>query len=119
DGVDAVPRLAVDDGVVLAGVALALVDRLADIGAVVQHPVEVLFVDPVAAGRADAAFRDLARQFGPRSDLEVAGEDPSDMLGGFFVGHQLPVFYPVSVGRHTAHPHALLPAGGDLVADAL
>ena len=49
DGVDLVPGLAVDDRVVLAGIAVALVDRLAEVGAVVQHPVEVLLVDPVAA----------------------------------------------------------------------
>ena len=34
-----VPRLAIYDSVVLAGIALALVDRFADVGAVVQHPV--------------------------------------------------------------------------------
>jgi hypothetical protein len=83
DGVDPVPRLAVDDGVVLAGIALALVDRLADVGAVVQHPVEVLLVDPVAARRADAALCHLARQFRARADLEEAGEDPADVIGGF------------------------------------
>jgi hypothetical protein len=36
DGEDAVPRLAADDGVVLAAIALALVDRLAQVGALVQ-----------------------------------------------------------------------------------
>ena len=64
---------------------LALVDRLADVGAVVQHPVEVLLVDPVAAGRADAAFRYLPRQFGPRPDLEDASGAPTlvDLGTGF------------------------------------
>jgi hypothetical protein len=81
DGVDLVPRLAVDDRVVLAGIAVALVDRLADVGAVVEHPVEVLLVDPVAARRADAARADLARQFRAGADLEEAGEDPAHMLG--------------------------------------
>ena len=64
-------------------------------------------------------FADLARQFRARPDLEEAGEDPAHMLGGFVVDHQLPVLDAVAVGRHPAHPHALLPAGGDLVADAL
>ena len=72
---DAVPCLAVDDGVVLAGVAFALVDRLADLGAIVQHPVEILLVDPVVARGSDAALRHLPRQFRARSDLEEAGEE--------------------------------------------
>ena len=91
DGMDAVPRLAVDDRVVLAGIAVALVHRLADVGAVVQHPVEVLLVDPVAARRADAPLADLPRQFRARPDLEEAGEDPAHMLGAFLVDYQLPV----------------------------
>ncbi len=62
---------------------------------------------------------DLARQFRAGPDLEEAGEDPADMRGGFLVDHQLAVLDAVAVGRHPAHPHALLPAGGDLVADAL
>ncbi len=106
-----VPRLAVDDGVVLAGVALALVHRLAEVGAVVQHPVEVFLVDPVTARRADAALCHLARQFRPRANLEEAGEDPADVIGGFFVDDQLPALDAVAIGRHPTHPHALLPAG--------
>jgi hypothetical protein len=64
-------------------------------------------------------FADLPRQFRARADLEEAGEDPADMLGALVVDHQLPVLDAVAVGRHPAHPHALLAAGGDLVADAL
>jgi hypothetical protein len=41
------------------------------------------------------------------------------VLGALVVDHQLPVLDPVAVGRDAAHPHALLAAGGDLVADAL
>lgn len=37
---DLVPDRAVDDGVVLAGVAIGLVNRLADVSADVQHPVD-------------------------------------------------------------------------------
>jgi hypothetical protein len=100
------------------GIAFALVDRLADIGAVVQHPVEVLLVDPVAARCADTALGHLARQFGCRADLQEPGEDPADYFGGFFVHHQLAVLDAIAVGRHPAHPHALAPRGRDLVADA-
>src|SRR5690606_33274803 len=118
DGVDLVPNLAVDDGVMLAGVALALVHRLADVRAVVQHPVEVLLVDPVSARRADAACANLSRQFRAGPDLEEAREDPMHMRSGYLVDHQLPVLDAIAEGRHPAHPHALLPTGGDLVADA-
>ena len=67
---DTVPCLAVDDRVVLAGVAFALVDRLADIGAIVQHAVEVLLVDAVAARRADAAGRRI-----PWSEVSRINDD--------------------------------------------
>ncbi len=119
DGVNLVPCFTVDDGVMLAGIALPLVDRLADVGAVRQHPVEVLLVDPVAAWGADAAVADLARQFCGRADLQEPGEDPAHMIGDLIDYHQLPVLDPVSVGRNPAHPHAFAPRGGDLVADAL
>ena len=62
---------------------------------------------------------DLSRQFRAGPDLEEAGENPAQMRGGFVIDHQLPVLDAVAVGRHPAHPHALLSAGGDLVADAL
>ncbi len=77
DGVDAIPDIPVDDGVVLARIAVALVDRLTDIGPVVQQAIQVLLVDPVTARRADTAFRDLAGQFRARADLEKAREDPA------------------------------------------
>ena len=79
---DTVPNLAVDDRVVFAGIAVALVDRLAKVCPVRKYPVEVLLVDPVAARRPDAARADLPRQFGARPDLEEALEDPADMCGG-------------------------------------
>ncbi len=63
DGLDAVPRPAIDDRFVLAGIALALVHRLSDVGAIVQHPVQVLLVDPVPARRPDAALRHLTDPF--------------------------------------------------------
>jgi hypothetical protein len=119
DGVDAVPRLGADDGIVFAGIAVALVDRLADIGAVAEHPVEVFLIDPVPARHIDAARADFPRQFRAGPDLEEAGEDPADMRGGFLVDHQLPVLDAVAEGRHPAHPHAHLATRGDLVADAL
>ncbi|MEI2707375.1 MAG: hypothetical protein V9E89_19545 [Ilumatobacteraceae bacterium] len=78
----------------------------------------VLLVDPVAALRPEAALRDIAGQLRARTDLEEPGEDPADMRGGFLIDDQLAVLDAVAVGRHPAHPHALSPASGDLVADA-
>jgi hypothetical protein len=42
---DLIPQLLVDDGLMLAGIGLALVDRIAAIDAVHQHPVEISLVD--------------------------------------------------------------------------
>lgn len=116
---DTVPCLAVDDGVVLAGIAPTLVDHLTDVGAVVQHPVEVLLVDPVAAWRAEAAPADLAGPQRAGANLDEAGEYPAHMCRGGFVNQQLPALDALAVRRHPAHPHALPPTGGALVADAL
>src|SRR5690606_41340675 len=62
DGVDAVPRLPVDDGLVLARIALTLVHSFADVGTIVQHPVDVLPVDRVAPKRAYPAPSRLTSQ---------------------------------------------------------
>ena len=48
-----------------------------------------------------------------------SGRRSSGRARRVLVDHQLPVLDAVAVGRHPAHPHALLAAGGDLVADAL
>ena len=88
-----VPDIAVDDRVMLAGVAVALVDRLAEVGAVREQPVEILLVDPVAAWRREAACVDLACEDRAGSDLEEAGEDPAYNCGGFIVDQQLKTPY--------------------------
>src|SRR5699024_3454643 len=84
DGVDAVPNLGIDDGVMLAGIAVALVDGFADVCAVAEHPVDVFLVDPVAAPGPNAACADLPRQFRAGPDLEEAGEDPAHMRSVLF-----------------------------------
>jgi predicted amidohydrolase YtcJ len=92
------------------------VDRLADVGAVVQHPVEVLLVDPVAPWRADTAFRNLQRQFRPRSDFEEAGEDPADVFGMLVVDDELPVLLGPERAARCCQIRSLLDAGAEMVA---
>ena len=60
-----------DDGGVFAGVTLALVHRLADVGTVVQHPMEVFLVDPVAARRADVVVHECFCHDRPRCSMSV------------------------------------------------
>ncbi len=60
---DLVPDRAVDDAVMLAGIAVALVHRLTNVGAVVQQPVQVFLVDPVATAGLDAPHCQFPGQF--------------------------------------------------------
>lgn len=91
-----VPDTAIDDRIVLAAIAVALVGRLADVGAARWQPIEVLLVEPVAGWRAEAACVDVAREDRAGADLEEAGEDPAHIGAGFFVDKQLPVLDPVA-----------------------
>jgi hypothetical protein len=95
------------------------VDRLADVGAVAEHPVDGFLDDPAPARRADAACANLSCQLRAGPSLEEAGEDPADTRGDVFGDHQLAALDAVAVGRDAAHPDALPSAGGGLVADAL
>ena len=69
DGVDLVPGLTIDDGLVLARVGLVLVDRLAD-------------VDPVLQGLVDPALGE-----GPAATIVAIGRGPA--LGGVAIGIEL------------------------------
>jgi hypothetical protein len=77
------------------------------------------------AGLADALFRDDAAaiefrlQVQDRAEGEVAVEDMPDRLGLRFVDHKLPVDGVVAERHRSAHPHALLLRGCDLVADPI
>ena len=51
--------------------------------------------------------------------LQEAREDEPDEVRLRLVDHQLAVDDVVAERRHAAHPHALAPRGGELVADAL
>ena len=114
---------------VLAGIGRPLVHRLAEVDAVVQDLVDRALVDrlarPVLAVLRRPGFRRVAgaaqllRQLGRRADAQEALEDQPDELGFRLVDHQLAVDDVVAERRRAAHPHALAPRGGELVADAL
>src|SRR5690242_18538105 len=108
---------------------LVLVDDLATIDPVLQHRVERTarrrLATPTAATRANPCFAaDAGRgerllQQPYRAQRGVAAEDVLHGLDLFRHDDQLVVTALVAERRHTAHPHALLLRGGDLVADAL
>ena len=57
-----IPEVFVDDGVVLAGIGLALVDGFTTINTVVQEPIEVALVDQRTLLVAEAVAAEFARQ---------------------------------------------------------
>ena len=91
DGLDLVPERLVDDGLMLARIALALVDDLATIDPVLQHQVERTASQRLAAIATAIGCRpDLADdaggikvllQFPDRLEFGVTPEDVSDRLG--------------------------------------
>ena len=102
------------------GIALALVDRLSDIGAVVEHPVQVLLVDPVARAACGCRASPTSRASSVQDPISrKRAKIQRTCSARSLVDDQFPVLDAVAVGRHAAHPHALLAAGGNLVADAL
>src|SRR6516165_8460778 len=129
DGLHIVPKRFVDDGFMLAWIALALVDDFTPINPVLEHQVERTAGDRPAAiqaaigGGADLADNagaiEVLRQFPDRLEFDVTSEDVSDRLGLRGVDDELAVFDVVAERGLTAHPHALLLGGGDFVTDAL
>src|SRR5213080_2747771 len=113
----------------LAWIALARVHNLATINAVLQHQVERTTGDRLAAvpaavrGGPDLAHNagaiEILLQFPDRLEFGVAPEDMSDGLGFCAVDDELAVSNVVAERGLTAHPHALLLGGRDLVTDAL
>ena len=103
--------------------------RLAEVDAVVEDLVDRALVDrlarPVLAVLRRPRFRRVAgaaqllRQLGRRADAQEPLEDEPDELGFRLVHHQLAVAHVVAERRGAAHPHALAPRRGELVADAL
>ena len=63
DGLHVVPCPLVDQALMLTRIARALVYGLANVGAIVQHPVKEVLAHGIAAWRSDAASRHIAGQF--------------------------------------------------------
>src|SRR3979409_1613332 len=108
---------------------LGLMDDLAPIDPVLQHPVQRApdnrLAAPAPAGgarpplAADAVSFELLLQQTHRVERGVA---PEDVPHGFSFAAdtaQLVIVGSVAERRHSAHPHALLLRRGNLVADAL
>ena len=80
-----VPGLPVDDGFLFAGEDLALVIHHADVGVIVENPVDVRGVPDVSGYRFDALGVELLDDGNRRLDFEVALEYPANDRGRFFV----------------------------------
>src|SRR3546814_6642677 len=102
----------------LAGIARAFVDGLAEVEPVAEQLVQEPLVDRLAALVQGAARHQLPGQQGGRSQLDKPLEDVADRSGLGLVDHQLAVDAVVPHRHEPAHPHALGAAGGELVADA-
>src|SRR3546814_16668344 len=101
----------------LAGIARAVVDGLAEVEPGAEQLVQEPLVDRLAALVQGAASHQLPGQQGGRSQLDKPLEDVADRSGPGLVDHQLAVDDVVTHQHEPAHPHALGAAGGELAAD--
>ncbi len=126
---DGVPKSAVDDRLMQPGVPQGLVADLADVDGIAEEGVEGAARERVTTGafpvlvepdlRANALPIERALEEGDGAELAVAPIDEAHRRGFIMLYDQLVVLDRVAERRDAAHPHALLLAGRDLVADAL
>src|ERR1700730_4914136 len=124
-----IPQRLIDDRRVLATMELALVNDLAEIGAVLQHLVEraarkrLPAHEPPGSARPRLAFDparfELRLQQSDRAEFGIAAENQPNGIGLAVDHDELVVLHSIPERRHATHPHPLLLRGGDLVADAL
>src|SRR3546814_6323047 len=88
---DLIPERLVDDGLMLAGIARAFVDGLAEVEPVAEQLVQEPLVDRLAALVQGAARHQLPGQQGGRSQLDKPLEDVAARSGLGLVDHQLAV----------------------------
>src|SRR5712672_2463597 len=129
NSLDPIPKGLIDDGLMLARVALVLVDDLAAVDAVLQHEIECTPGDRLAAVgaavRGGAALADDALRVkvgleqSDRLEVEIALEDRTDGRGFRRIDHELSIHRVIAERRLATHPHALLLGCRDLVTDAL
>src|ERR1700736_1339442 len=124
-----IPQWLIDHRRVFAGMELALVNDLAEIGAVLQHQVERAARERLAAHESPGSARprltfdparfELRLQQADRTEFGIAAENQANGIRLAGEHHELVVLRSIPERRHPAHPHPLLLRGGDLVADAL
>src|SRR3984893_3365386 len=124
-----IPQWLIDDRRVFAGMELALVNDLAEIGAVLQHQVERAARERLAADEAPGSARprltfdparfELRLQQADRTEFGIAAENQANGIRLAIDHDKLVVLRSRPERRYAPHPHPLLFRGGDLVADAL
>jgi len=124
-----VPEDAVDDRRVRSFEILIPGLQFAEVGPAVQDLVQrtaiVQLADVLATGFrrpvlvAPAARTRLLRYLHQRADLDKSSEQRPHLLGLGVVDHQSPILEVVAQRGDAVHPHALLLARRELVADAL
>src|SRR5215207_590828 len=128
-GLHGLEQRALEDRLVLAGMALGFVIDLAAVDPVAQKMGERAVAEGHAAdhrargqsapARDDAGLPQLALQRRQRAKREVTLEDQPDRGGFLLVDDELALAHPVSERHLAARPEALAFGGRDLVADAL
>src|SRR6202040_474519 len=124
-----IPQWLIDDRRVLATMELALVNDLAEIGAVLQRLVERAARERLAADDAarkarpwltfDPAGLELRLQQSDRAEFGIAAENQPNGIGLAVDHDELVVLRSIPERRYAAPPHPLPFRGGDLIADAL
>src|SRR5690242_20123709 len=115
---DLVPGLSVNDGVMLALVAVALMWDAADIDRIGDNEIEVPAAEccsptlPAIKQRAQLSSKPssltLRFQFSDAAELQVELEEQPDRLGFFGIDAELAVQGIIAERHGAAHPHAFL-----------
>src|SRR5438045_3057126 len=98
-----VPKLAIDNRLVLSGINSPLVRDLAHIGDVVDQFVNRALVEELAISVADALGSQFLHQLGSRAELDEALEDRLYQRSLGFVGDELAVLDQITEGRDSSH----------------
>src|SRR5205085_114916 len=108
-----------DDRFVLTRIGRALVHGLANIDPIVEHLIQIAFVDQLAALAYNGFCPERAHQRSGRADPAETFENHPNRRCLGFIDDELAVLDVVAERNEPAHPHALLARGRELVADAL
>src|SRR5262245_5579916 len=106
--VHAIPEDLVDDPLMLARIRYAFVDGFAEVNAVVENPVDVAFVDRLAALRCHPFRTQGDDELCHRTAAEIPLKQCSDSPSLSLVNYELTVLDVVAQRGPAAHPHPLL-----------